>query len=67
VFVGHGLTPDTRGSLIDGTIDAVITQTPRLAMLDCLAIFGNLRMGRDAAQGVERSRSEIVLRENLPA
>jgi LacI family transcriptional regulator len=67
VFIGHGLTPDTRGLLVDGTMDAVITQNPRLAMLDCLAIFDNLRVGRDAVHGVGPSRSEIVLRENLSA
>ncbi len=66
VFVGHGLTPDTRSLLIDGAMDAVITQNPQAAMMDCVAIFANLRAGRPASQGVERPRTEIVLRENLP-
>ena len=47
VFIGHGLTPDTRGFLIDGVMDAVITQNPQDALMDCVTIFGNLRAGRD--------------------
>ncbi|AMJ63952.1 LacI family transcriptional regulator [Bosea sp. PAMC 26642] len=66
VFVGHGLTPETRGLLIDGAMDAVITQNPQATLMDCIAIFANLRAGRPAMQGIERPRTEIVLRENLP-
>lgn len=66
VFVGHGLTPDTRSLLIEGAMDAVITQNPQAAIMDCVSIFANLRAGRPASQGVERPRTEIVLRENLP-
>ena len=29
VFVGHGLTPETRELLVDGTLDAVINQSPQ--------------------------------------
>jgi len=66
VFVGHGLTPNTRSLLIEGAMDAVITQNPQAAMMDCVSIFANLRAGRLATQGIERPRTEIVLRENLP-
>lgn len=66
VFVGHGLTPETRGLLIDGAMDAVITQNPQATLMDCIAIFANVRSGRPATQGIERPRTEIVLRENLP-
>lgn len=66
VFVGHGLTRETRGLLIDGAMDAVITQNPQAMLMDCIAIFANLRAGRPATQGIERPRTEIVLRENLP-
>jgi LacI family transcriptional regulator len=65
VFVGHGLTPETRGLLIDGVMDAVITQDPHLAMMDCAMIMGNLRDGRPPLFGIQRPRGEIVLRENL--
>jgi LacI family transcriptional regulator, galactose operon repressor len=67
VFVGHGLTADTRSLLIDGTMDAVITQNPLNAVMSCVAIFNNLRAGRDAMHGVEPPRSEIIFRENIPA
>jgi len=66
VFVGHGLTPDTRALLIDGTMDAVITQSPQNAMMSCVRIFTNLRDQRDAMAGVEAVRSTVVLRENMP-
>lgn len=66
VFVGHGLTPETRPLLIDGTMDAVITQNPHGMIVDCATVFANLRDGRVPTQGLERPRSEIVLRENLP-
>lgn len=66
VFIGHGLTPDTRGLLIDGTMDAVITQNPQRTLTSCMSIFANLRAGREALQGVEAPRSEIIVRENLP-
>lgn len=66
IFIGHGLTPDTRALLIDGTMDAVITQNPHTAVSDCLAIFTNLRAGRDPLHGVTLARSEVLFRENLP-
>jgi LacI family transcriptional regulator len=66
VFVGHGLSPDTRAMLIDGTMDAVITQNPQTSLMDCVAIFANLRAGRAPLDGTTRSRTEIILRENLP-
>lgn len=66
VFIGHGLTPDTRALLIDGTLDAVITQSPLEALMSCVRIFANLRDRRNAMNGVEISRSQVIFRENLP-
>ncbi|GLS12823.1 LacI family DNA-binding transcriptional regulator [Hydrogenophaga electricum] len=66
VFIGHGLSPDTRALLIDGTMDAVISQNPQGAMMTCVRIFANLRDGRDAMTGVEVTRGQIMFRENLP-
>ena len=66
VFVGHGLSPDTRAMLIDGTMDAVITQNPQASLMDCVAVFANLRAGRTPLEGTSRSRLELILRENLP-
>ena len=66
VFIGHGLTPDTRALLIDGTMDAVITQNPQGAIMNCVRIFANLRDAREPASGVEQVRSQVIFRENLP-
>jgi len=66
VFVGHGLTPDTRALLVDGTLDAVITQSPQAIVLNAVQVFSNLRRGRDPLTGIDAVRLSIVLRENLP-
>ena len=66
VFVGHGLTPDTRALLVDGTLDAVITQSPQTIVLNAVQVFSNLRRGRDPLSGIDAVRLSIVLRENLP-
>lgn len=66
VFIGHGLTPDTRALLIDGTMDAVITQNPQSATMNCIRIFANLRDQRALMSGVDPVHSQIVFRENLP-
>ncbi|MEX3935110.1 LacI family DNA-binding transcriptional regulator [Paraburkholderia phymatum] len=66
LFVGHGLTPDTRALLIDGTMDALITQTPQSMVGNSLKIFRNVHEGRDALDGVKPVQFSIVLRENLP-
>lgn len=66
VFIGHGLTPDTRALLIDGSMDAVITQNPQSATMSCIRIFANLRDHRGVMSGVESIQSQIIFRENLP-
>lgn len=66
VFIGHGLTPDTRALLIEGTMDAVITQNPQGAVMNCVRIFANLRDRREPTSGVEQVRSQVIFRENLP-
>jgi LacI family transcriptional regulator len=66
VFIGHGLTPDTRALLIDGSMDAVITQSPQTAMMSCVRMFTNLRDKREVMSGVDAVRSQVIFRENLP-
>jgi LacI family transcriptional regulator len=66
VFVAHGLTPDTRALLIDGTLVAVINQHPQTMVLNTVRVFTNLRDGRSATVGVEPVRISIMLRENPP-
>lgn len=66
VFIGHGLTPDTRALLIDGTMDAVITQNLQSTTSGSVRIFANLRDHRGATSGVDAIQSQIIFRENLP-
>lgn len=66
VLIGHGLTPDTRALLIDGGMDAVITQSPQTMVLNCVRVFANLRERRDPLSGVETVSSQVLFRENLP-
>ncbi len=66
VFVGHGLNPETRALLVDGAMDAVITQNPQETLMACVGVFSNLRAGRPAMAGIQPVRSEIILRDNLP-
>ncbi len=66
VFVGHGLTPETRALLIDGTLDAVINVSPQTLVMNSVRILCNLRDEAPALAGVEPVRIGVVLRENLP-
>jgi len=66
VFVGHGLTAETRALLIDGTMDALITSDPRHVVMDSASVFANLKAERPALQGLEPLRCEVIFRENLP-
>ncbi len=70
VFVGHGLTSDIRGLLIDGTLDAVIMQDPQAAILSCVRVLSGLRdggrEGLEAAARVKPLSGIVVFKENLP-
>ena len=66
VFVGHGLTADTREFLMDGTMDAVITQSAEDTIRRCAALFADRRGGRTADTDGAPMRIEVVFRENLP-
>lgn len=66
VFIGHGLTPDTRALLVDGSLDALINQNLHSTILNSVRIFSNLREGREAMTGVEPMQISVVLNENLP-
>lgn len=57
-FIGHGLTPDTRGMLADGTMDAVITQSPDRLFEAAV----NAALGKAGPQ----VPMELYLAENLP-
>jgi len=64
-FIGHGLTPDTRAALLDGTMDVAITQDHQMLTLNCVRIFTNLRDGRAALSGIEPMQIILFVRENL--
>jgi len=66
VFVGHEVTTDTRSYLMDGTIDAVISQNPQVEIMNAIRIFANLREGKSALAGIEPVRIGVILKENLP-
>lgn len=67
VFIGHGMTADTRRLLIEGTMDAVINSDPDQIIAQTLARFSR---STDAAPGGDaRHRPlgmEVIFRENIP-
>lgn len=67
VFVGHGLTADTRKLLLDGTMEAVITQSTDDTVRQCATLFADLLAQRAPASEPPPMRIEVVFRENLPA
>ncbi|MGB3741491.1 MAG: LacI family DNA-binding transcriptional regulator [Castellaniella sp.] len=66
VFIGHGLTPDTRSMLIDGTMDALLNQNLQSTILSAVRIFANTRAGREPMAGIEPMQISVVFSENLP-
>lgn len=59
VFIGHGLTQDTRRALLDGSMDAVFDQDPDLLIDTALRAVTRTETPRPL-------RLEIYFRENLP-
>ncbi len=66
VIIGHELTPHTRACLMDGCMDAVITQDVGHLVRSSIRVLRAKisRLGTVASQ--ERIRIEIILRENMP-
>ena len=66
VIIGHELTPHTRAHLVEGTMDAVITQDVGHLVRSSIRLLRAKasRVGTLASQ--ERIRIEIILRENMP-
>ena len=66
VFVGHGLSDDTRGCLIDGVMDVVIDEDTSLmatTAIDCLAAAAR----REPFAPIPSIRVQAIFSENLPA
>lgn len=66
VFIGHGLSDDTRSLLIDGTMDVVISQDPLAIIHNVCQIFSNIRNGFSPEYRVPESAIRIIFKENLP-
>ncbi|WP_211100271.1 LacI family DNA-binding transcriptional regulator [Azospirillum halopraeferens] len=66
VFIGHGLTPDTRRLLIDGTMDAVINSDPDAILAGALDLLHRLRHGDPPPAAVPPVKMDLFFRENLP-
>jgi LacI family transcriptional regulator len=60
VFIGHGLTPDTRRALLQGTLDVVFNTDPAALIDRAIAAI------RSPEGAVPPIKLDIVLRENLP-
>ncbi|MBI1179633.1 MAG: substrate-binding domain-containing protein [Alphaproteobacteria bacterium] len=65
ILIGHGMTPDTRALLMEGTIDAVLNANPEHLVTRVLAAVDAARSGRRIAT-LAPLPMDIVLRENLP-
>jgi len=66
IIIGHELTPHTRACLLDGQMDAVITQDVGHLVRSSIRVLKAkiTQLGTVASQ--ERIRIEIILRENMP-
>lgn len=64
IFVGHELTDYNKGLLLDGTLDAVIDQNPRVEAREALSMLSR------AIQGLpidyHPPRLQVIFRENIP-
>ncbi len=64
--LAHELTPITRGGLMDGTLDAIITQNVGHLVRSSLRALRSLCDAMPIYEEQERIRIEVVLKENLP-
>jgi LacI family transcriptional regulator len=66
VIIGHELTEHTRTRLVDGTMDAVITQDVGHLVRSSIRVLKARITRIGTVDSQERIRIEIILRENLP-
>jgi LacI family transcriptional regulator len=66
VVIAHELTAQSRAGLIDGAVDAVITQNLGHIARSALRVLRAKSDGAAIDPAQERIRIEIVIRENLP-
>ncbi|MGU3399443.1 LacI family DNA-binding transcriptional regulator [Brucellaceae bacterium D45D] len=64
IFIGHELTENTKRLLLNGTMDAVIDQNPRVEAREALATLISSIKGH--AFDPHPPRIQVIFRENLP-
>jgi LacI family transcriptional regulator len=64
VFIGHELIADHKAFLLDGTLDAVIDQNPRVEAREALNILS--QSVRGLPYEYHAPRLQIICKENLP-
>ena len=65
VIIAHERTPCTENALVDGTLDAVITQDPGHLVRSAVRKLRALTDGRSTLRSQEKIRIEIILKTNL--
>jgi LacI family transcriptional regulator len=66
VFVGHDVTVMTRKLLLQGVMDAVISQNPGHEARAAVRVLLALARGEPILSEQEKIRIDIVMRDNLP-
>lgn len=64
IFVGHDATHGTRDLLLDGTLDAVIDQNPRVEAREALNVLSCRIKG--TPYDYHAPRLQVIFRENIP-
>ena len=64
VFVGHEATEGSKALLLDGTLDAVIDQNPRVEAREAFNILSHAVRGTD--YDPHPPRLQVIFRENIP-
>jgi len=64
IFLGHELTEGTKRLLLDGTMDAIIDQNPRVEAREALNILTHAL--RDLPYEGHPPRMHLILKENIP-
>ena len=64
VFIGHEVTDGSKALLLDGTLDAVIDQNPRVEAREALNVLSHAIRG--LAYEPHPPRLQVVFKENIP-
>jgi LacI family transcriptional regulator len=64
IFVGHEVTDGTRELLLDGTLDALIDQNPRVEAREALNVLSHRIRG--LPYNAHSPRLQVIFRENIP-